>query len=81
MSESFEREFGVRTSTPTSLSTVNHLELKAAWNNLRRFDTYSEGNLRLSKRRGERTELHSELFTNSYMLFLLLARPKLRVVR
>jgi len=80
-SESFDREFGIRASAPFQLSTVDDPDLKAAWNGLRLLDTTGEGTLSLPNRRGERSELQFELFTNSYTLFLLLSRPKLRAVR
>lgn len=79
-SESFNREFGVRETPPQTFSSVDHGDLRRAWDTLRLSSEPGTGELTLPNRRGEQQPLHFELFTNRYALFLLVTRPALRSI-
>lgn len=71
-SPSFSREFPLLDEPPRLLSSAVYPELALAWDTLRLTDQVGNGLMKITSRDGKISNLHFELFSNYYNLFLLL---------
>jgi hypothetical protein len=78
-SPSFSREFPLMEEPPRLLSSSVYPELALAWDTLRLADHQGNGQMKMASRDGKNHNLHFELFSNSYNLFLLLWNPRRRI--
>jgi hypothetical protein len=75
-SSSFSREFPLLDEPLQQLSSQRYPELGLAWDILRLTGQPSNGQMKITSRDGRNHNLHFELFSNSYNLFLFIWKPR-----
>ena len=78
-SPSFSREFLLLDEPPRQLSSQKYPELGLAWDTLSHTNHQGNGQMKITSRDEKNHNLHFELFSNSYNLFLLIWKPRRRL--